>query len=702
MEEPLIRTLEEQIAEKIKNYRRGTGVYDAEHVDRWISQFPEEERMVVLTETNRLLEQNYVDQAKLMEWERYIETNADIMGADPQKTISKSQFLDIQTKGNSQKRLVPMVESYLQACGYTGVNTCAPGEVANYFYLDDCLFTGMTLLKDVGHWLETENPNPGSTLKIIYIAGYNGALSYVKKRLEEICAPKHIKAKIHLMREYKNDMRQPQPYDILWPRTVKGDPYVDQYMAHLEELKASSGRSGIGFRKGYSDGESELFTSGYNRYVLEQALMKKGAYICSLSENGNDKMKPMGYKHDISLGFGAFFATDYNISNNCPLAFWWGSTEKTGTVLEQWYPLLPREVNVKTMPIEYIQDAEKVPEELCEKLKGMHYSSFSFEQRQWAIEPLIKNGAWNFVGVMRVDEQVFLCLPKSVSVRNGESQEEKEQRLLKYARLLEQYFQEVKKCSEDINFVPIYPWCVDTLVSWCEIRNPWSREQKDVGVIAAVKFEKVFEWLIGWLYRNQLHLSGNDVLYDSFILRREDLHINHPAYNIYEWEPVNKRKEDRTLENRRIVFEDMEKKSIPDIVIDMSAGDQELCCILDAKYSGWKDNGYKLPGRMDIYKQFFYQEQIKRIYENTVLKRTDKTEVYNFLVLPDYIGDTKDGITRYCAKIKFYYHEDREMGVIQVNLENLITAFLEEDEGEQERQSGYLKMFCARINPFLG
>ena len=167
MEEPLIRTLEEQIAEKIKNYRKGTGVYDAEHVDRWISQFPEEERMVVLTETNRLLEQNYVDQAKLMEWERYIETNADIMGADPQKTISKSQFLDIQTKGNSQKRLVPMVESYLQACGYTGVNTCAPGEVRNYFYLDDCLFTGMTLLKDVGCWMETENPNPGSTLKII-------------------------------------------------------------------------------------------------------------------------------------------------------------------------------------------------------------------------------------------------------------------------------------------------------------------------------------------------------------------------------------------------------------------------------------------------------------------------------------------------------------------------------------------------------
>ena len=73
-----------------------------------------------------------------------------------------------------------------------------------------------------------------------------------------------------------------------------------------------------------------------------------------------------------------------------------------------------------------------------------------------------------------------------------------------------------------------------------------------------------------------------------------------------------------------------------------------------------------------------------------------------YSIVREYIGDTKDRITSNTAKIKFYYHEDREMGVIQVNLENLITAFLEEDEGEQERQRGYLKMFCARINPFLG
>ena len=29
------------------------------------------------------------------------------------------------------------------------MNSCAPEEAETYFYLDDCLYTGLTLLKDV-------------------------------------------------------------------------------------------------------------------------------------------------------------------------------------------------------------------------------------------------------------------------------------------------------------------------------------------------------------------------------------------------------------------------------------------------------------------------------------------------------------------------------------------------------------------------
>ena len=49
--------------------------------------------------------------------------------------------------------------------------------------------------------------------------------------------------------------------------------------------------------------------------------------------------------------------------------------------------------------------------------------------------------------------------------------------------------------------------------------------------------------------------------------------------------------------------------------------------------------------------------------------------VYNFLVLPDCLGDTNDtkwGIIRQCAVIEFDYHEGQKIAVLQVNLEKLI------------------------------
>ena len=263
-----------------------------------------------------------------------------------------------------------------------------------------------------------------------------------------------------------------------------------------------------------------------------------------------------------------------------------------------------------------------------------------------------------------------------------------------------------------MKFIPANPYWTDNLLSWCETRTtPRKNEQKDVEVLAAVKFEKVYEWLVAWLYRNQIQLIENDVFFQTDTMYVTAFSINDPKYQFYHWERVNKRKEDRTLEDRAVVFEDQEKKNIPDIVID--SREDKLCCILDAKYSGWNGKGYKLPGNADIYKQFFYQEHLKRVYEDLYQVQIDSlvgetpqpeslypfrdVEVYNFLVLPDYIGDTGDGLTRFCARIKFYYHEDREIGVIQINLEKLIDTFLKGEEEERENQRKYLKMYCRGV-----
>lgn len=130
---------------------------------------------------------------------------------------------------------------------------------------------------------------------------------------------------------------------FLWPKYID-DEYVNAYIQAMENEKNTLGKGGLGFRNSYiGDVESKLFTSTHNRNVFELALLKKGAYICSIPQQRNPYMRPMGYNKGITLGYGAFFATDFNISNNCPLAFWWGDLWSSNSeTLGKWYPLLPR------------------------------------------------------------------------------------------------------------------------------------------------------------------------------------------------------------------------------------------------------------------------------------------------------------------------------------------------------------------------
>lgn len=55
--------------------------------------------------------------------------------------------------------------------------------------------------------------------------------------------------------------------------------------------------------------------------------METGLKIIGFPKDPKPYMRPMGYDNRISFGFGAFFATYMNMSNNCPLAYWWGGQQ---------------------------------------------------------------------------------------------------------------------------------------------------------------------------------------------------------------------------------------------------------------------------------------------------------------------------------------------------------------------------------------
>lgn len=79
----------------------------------------------------------------------------------------------------------------------------------------------------------------------------------------------------------------------------------------------------------------EFYSSPENRDRYENILLQKGIEIINSIENLKvQSIRPLGmtppsYK---TLGTGSHFFTWRNISNTCPLVFWWGNN---------WYPLFP-------------------------------------------------------------------------------------------------------------------------------------------------------------------------------------------------------------------------------------------------------------------------------------------------------------------------------------------------------------------------
>ena len=226
-------------------------------------------------------------------------------------------------------------------------------------------------------------------------------------------------------------------------------------------------------------------------------------------------------------------------------------------------------------------------------------------------------------------------------------------------------------------------------------------------VIAAVKFEKVFDWMLGKLFDNQIFLEENRVLLKSQIVSETNpsanlygININDSSYNTYIWNAVGKRNtEDQTIESREAVFGDQQKKNIPDIVTEIILDEPETkkcCCVMDAKYSGWneKKKCYKLPGNMDIYKQFFYQEQLLRIYEKAGQKDVC---VYNFLILPDHMKDTGNSFLRLCAEITFPYHEEQSIAVLQIDMDALIDVCVNDNKALIEKKNWLMAQMLTKF-----
>lgn len=362
------------------------------------------------------------------------------------------------------------------------------------------------------------------------------------------------------------------------------------------------------------------------------------------------------------------------------------------------------------MNITYIQDMEPVQDAAwVQDLRYWKYSSYDFETNYWNQEKLFewrnvdgeRCAVCNFVGIVQSGDTMILALPKSVKYDLCEDEQKKQEVLRKYAVLFDLYHRKVQREAQNVDFSPKNRWYPEqekSVRDWCDTAKMIS----GTNVIVAVKFEKVYEWMLSWLFDNQIQIaSDNSVKLKSKILGEQEVDINDESNRVYTWKPVGKGGKGQKRHNRDAAFSDQEKRNIPDIVCEVLKDDVEepemaekikngyvpvwkdTCFVIDAKYSGWQmneesENGrYKLPPNPDIYKQFFYQEQLRQVYDQA--EREDVV-VYNLLVLPDYLGDTGTKLMRICGMIYFKRHSSQMIGLLQVNIQKMIDDLIESNE----------------------
>lgn len=359
-----IQELEQSISAIIKDFRQGAvGIeLNSEHVHKWVSQFDVDDQKVILEETLQVFQKWYFNKTKIEEFLNNIVQSVvqDENYENVHAVFKDIIFLDMQEKGKSQTNLVQMLQNLVKEKYNCDINVQpqVSADSKRYIYIDDGLFTGSRLIKDLTRCVELASEC--TKIDIWYLISCESGKSYSESQAASKVKAKNLNIKIHVINEIHNnktieninggtvwDPRQ----DCLWPNKALSDvPIIKDYKTNLERSLGIEKPIPYFYRTNRLNYLPGIFSSMKNRDIVEFAFLKKGIEIVQKcrTEKG---MYPLGYNLYPSAGFGSFCATDLNVPNTCPLVLWWGNITEKGNVLDSWYPLLPRRTNENPMTI---------------------------------------------------------------------------------------------------------------------------------------------------------------------------------------------------------------------------------------------------------------------------------------------------------------------------------------------------------------
>jgi hypothetical protein len=142
------------IATRIADYReRDVTKPDSVHVDRWINQFDCGVQLPILREMDHVLGRTYFTRQFVLGFLGRLLTNEKLAGKEPCKFWKSVKFLDIQKGGASQADMLALFDEILRKeCGVVSADCGKPSDT--FIYLDDAVFTGNRVLRDLEAWLK--------------------------------------------------------------------------------------------------------------------------------------------------------------------------------------------------------------------------------------------------------------------------------------------------------------------------------------------------------------------------------------------------------------------------------------------------------------------------------------------------------------------------------------------------------------------
>lgn len=331
-----------QTVDIIGDYRQEDGVeLNEAHVTRWINQFNSGDREFILSELNNILPNAYISKDFFLGAIKNIFNRlAEHYGfSSVQKFLLKTKILSCQLEHKSQTAILKEVDLVLKDEYKLGVKDCGREKQQYWLYIDDVIASGGTVRRE----LETEINKFGVTkfdkegIKIICVFfilhswGYSNVKYSLTQRLGIDMENKMAGFSFY---EIENNPRiniynSNPKFNHVFPKDLR-DQRVQKYLDNLNAEKYAD----FAYRRDDYPKQETFYRSTESRDRYESILLHKGLDIIDNIESLKAKgLRPLGMTSPWNkiLGTGSHAFTWRNISNTCPLVFWW---ETNG-----WHPL---------------------------------------------------------------------------------------------------------------------------------------------------------------------------------------------------------------------------------------------------------------------------------------------------------------------------------------------------------------------------